>query len=148
MSVLDRIGHEYDPVVYSVQREDVIAFAEAIGARDPLHLDYGAASDAGFEDVVAPAMFAVVYAGEAVRSGLFDPELGIDFAHLVHGAQEFLWPGPAVVAGEDITTVARVADVRETAGLHFYVFSTESTNRDGATVASGLWTNIVRPVDG
>ena len=38
------------------------------------------------------------------RSGrwMFDPEVGINFAMLVHGGQEFAW-GPVVVAGDEVT---------------------------------------------
>jgi acyl dehydratase len=93
---------------------------------------------------IAPPMFAVVYAGAAVAAGLFDPELAIDFAHLVHGAQAFTWPGPVVRAGDEITTVLSLTEVRESVGLTFYGFTTESANQHGALVATGLWTHIVR----
>ncbi len=132
MSVLDRIGHRYDPVVYPVTREAIDAYVAAVE------------EDASVFSEIAPPMFAVVYAGAAVPAGLFDPELGIDFAHLVHGSQEFNWPGPVVRAGDEITTVLSVADVRKTAGLHFYAFESRSTNQAGEPVAVGMWTNIVR----
>jgi acyl dehydratase len=93
---------------------------------------------------IAPPMFAVVYARDAVAAGMFDPRLEIDFAHLVHGGQEFTWPGPVVRAGDEISTVVAVAEIRETAGLTFYVFTSDSTNQRGQTVARGTWTNIVR----
>ena len=74
---------------------------------------------------------------------LFDPEVGIDFARMVHGGQEFVW-GPPVVAGDEITTEAEVKDVAERGGLQFFVFETRSTNQHGETVCTGTWTNIVR----
>jgi acyl dehydratase len=88
-------------------------------------------------------MFAVVYAGRSVIPALFDPELAINFAMLVHGAQEFRW-GPVVVAGDEITTTAKVADVSERGGLAFYVFESVSENQGGETVCTGTWSNIVR----
>jgi acyl dehydratase len=88
-------------------------------------------------------MFAVVYSNAAIQPGLFDPELGIDFAHMVHGSQEFRW-GPLVVAGDEITTTATVKDVSERGGMGFYVFETDSRNQNGDTVCVGTWTNIVR----
>ena len=45
-----------------------------------------------------------------------DPEVGIDFAHMVHGGQEFAW-GPLVIAGDEITYRCAVADITERAGL-------------------------------
>jgi acyl dehydratase len=137
------VGTTYPPTVYAVGREKVREYAAAVGETNPLHLDLEAARRAGYADVVAPPMFAVVYAGPAVVQGLFDPSLEIDFAHLVHGAQEFRW-GPLVVAGEEITTVASVKDVAQRRELRFYVFETVSTNDRGETVCTGVWTNIVR----
>jgi acyl dehydratase len=132
MTALGRIGHAYDPVVYAVTASAIDAYVAAVG------------EDPAVWGEIAPPMFAVVYAAESVAAGVFDPELGIDFAHLVHGSQEFTWPGPVVRAGDVISTVASVGEIRETAGLTFYGFLTESTNQDGATVARGVWTNIVR----
>ncbi|MHB1567773.1 MAG: MaoC family dehydratase N-terminal domain-containing protein [Solirubrobacteraceae bacterium] len=140
----DAIGKTYEPTLYLVGREKVREYAYAVGESDPLYLDVDAARAAGFADVVAPPMFAVVYQGRAVTPALFDPELAIDFAHLVHGEQEFRW-GQLVIAGDEISTTVTVQDIRERGGLRFYVFKTESCNQDGAGVCTGLWTNIVRP---
>jgi acyl dehydratase len=139
----DAIGKTYPPLTYAVGREKIREYAFAVGETNPLHLDAGAARAAGFADVVAPPMFAVVYSSPAVGPAIFDPDIGIDFALMVHGAQEFRW-GPVVVAGDEITTAVRVVDISERAGRGFYVFETESVNQDGETVCVGTWTNIVR----
>ena len=96
-------------------REKVREYARAVGETNPLHLDLDAARAAGYDDVVAPPMFAVVYAMPAVAAGMFDPEVGIDFARLVHAGQEFAW-GPLVVAGDEISTIVSVKDVSERRG--------------------------------
>jgi acyl dehydratase len=137
------IGKTYTPSTYAVGREKIREYAYAVGETNPLHLDPDAAREAGYADVVAPPMFAVVYAGRAVGPALLDPEVGLDFARMVHGGQEFRW-GPLVVAGDEITTAATVKDIAERGGMGFYVFETESTNERGETVCTGLWTNIVR----
>jgi acyl dehydratase len=139
----DAIGRTYPPTLYAVGREKIKEYAFAVGERNPIHLDHEAARAAGFADVVAPPMFAVVYANQAVVPGLFDPEVGIDFAHLVHGSQEFRW-GPLVVAGDEITTTMTITDISERGGLGFYVFETDSRNQNGDAVCVGTWTNIVR----
>ena len=90
-------------------------------------------------------MFAVVYSLPAVWPALFDAEIGIDFAKMVHGGQEFAW-GPVVVAGDEITTTASLKDVTERRGNGFFVFESVSVNPRGETVCTGLWTNIVRGV--
>ena len=139
------VGKTYPPVVYAVGREKIREYAGATGETDPLYLDVDAARAAGHIDLVAPPMFVVVYTSGAIMPALFDPEVGIDFAMMVHGSQEFRW-GDLVVAGDEITTVTSVKEIRESAGLGFYVFETVSTNQDGAEVCDGLWTNIVRGV--
>ncbi len=139
----DAVGKTYAPVNYAVGREKVREFASAVGEANPLHHDPDAAREAGYSDVVAPPMFAVVFGGRAIAPALFDPEVGIDFARMVHGGQEFVW-GPPVVAGDEIATEVEVKDVAERGGLQFYVFESRSTNQDGETVCTGTWTNIVR----
>jgi acyl dehydratase len=137
------IGKTYPPSTYAVGREKIREFAAAVGETNPLYFDVEAARMAGYADVVAPPMFAVVYGGRAVGPAVLDPELGIDFARLLHGAQEFRW-GPVVVAGDEITTAASVKDISQRGGMGFYVFESVSTNQRGDTVCTGIWTNIVR----
>jgi acyl dehydratase len=139
----DVIGKTFTPVLYAIGREKVREYAFAVGEHSPLHTDHAAAREAGFADVVAPPMFAVVYSSPAMTPALFDPEVGIDFAHLVHGSQEFRW-GPLVVAGDEVTTTTVVKDIAERGGLGFYVFETESVNQRDEVVCTGIWTNIVR----
>jgi acyl dehydratase len=84
-----------------------------------------------------------VYSAPALGPALFDPEVGLDFARMVHGGQAFAW-GPLVVAGDEVTTRARVAEIRREAERSFFVFETVSVNDRGETVCTGTWTNIVR----
>ena len=138
-------GKTYEPKVYAVGREKVREYANAVGETNPVHLDVEAARGAGYADVVAPPMFAVVYSAPAMAPAVLDPEVGINLAMMVHGGQEFEW-GKPVVAGDEITTTASVKDISERDGKGLYVFETVSTNQDGDTVATGTWTNIVRGV--
>ncbi|HEY1539937.1 MAG TPA: MaoC family dehydratase N-terminal domain-containing protein [Solirubrobacteraceae bacterium] len=137
------IGKTYAPTTYVVGREKVREYARAVGETDPLYLDPEAARAAGYDDVVAPPMFAVVYAMPAVAAGMFDPEVGIDFARLVHAGQDFTW-GPLVVAGDEISTTVSVKDVSERRGAGFFVFESVSENQRGETVCTGVWSNVVR----
>ncbi|MFL5823266.1 MAG: MaoC family dehydratase N-terminal domain-containing protein [Solirubrobacteraceae bacterium] len=139
----DAIGKTYEPVNYAVGREKVREYASAVGENNSLHFDVEAARNAGYDDVVAPPMFVVVYAARAVGPGILDPEVGIDFPRMLHAGQEFVW-GPLVVAGDEITTTASVKDISERGGMSFYVFETGSENQRGETVCTGTWTQIVR----
>jgi acyl dehydratase len=140
---VDAVGKTYIPTTYAVGREKIREYARAVGETDPLHLALDAARAAGHEDLVAPPMFVTVYTSEAISAGLFDPELEIDFAHLLHAAQEFVW-GPLVIAGDEIATETEVKEVSERGGVAFYVFETRSTNQRGELVCAGTWTNAVR----
>jgi acyl dehydratase len=137
------IGKQYEPVTYAVGREKIREYAHAVGETNPLHHDVEAARAAGYRDVVAPPMFASVYCSRAIGPAMFDPEVGIDFARLVHSGQEFRW-GPLVVAGDEVTTTLTVKDISERAGSGFYVFESVSENQDGAVVCVGTWSNVVR----
>jgi acyl dehydratase len=139
------IGKQYEPVTYAVGREKIREYARAVGETDPVYLDLDAARAAGYSDLVAPPMFAVVYSAPAVGPPIFDPEIELNFAMMVHGAQEFVWGAP-VVAGDEITTTASVKDISEADGRGYYVFESVSLNQRGEEVCRGTWTNIVRGV--
>ncbi len=139
----DAVGKTYPPVLYAVGREKIREYAHAVGETNPLHLDVEAARAAGHADVVAPPMFAVVYASPAVAPALFDPEVGLDFARMVHGGQEFAW-GPLVAAGDEISTQVEVKSIEQRGDKGFFVFESRSDNQRGERVCTGTWTNIVR----
>jgi len=141
----EAVGKAYPPTTYAVGREKVKEYALATGETNPLHLDHEAARRAGHADVVAPPMFAVVYSAPAVAPAIFDPDVGINFALMVHGGQEFRW-GPLVVAGDEIETAVTVKAIEERDGKGFFVFESVSRNQRGEAVCVGTWTNIVRGV--
>jgi acyl dehydratase len=139
------IGKTYEPVTYAVGREKIREYARAVGETNPVHLELEAAREAGYADLVAPPMFAVVYSAPAVGPPIFDPELELNFAMMVHGGQEFVW-GPVAVAGDEITTTVSVKDISESDDRGYYVFESISTNQRDEQVCRGTWTNIVRGV--
>jgi len=138
-------GKRYAPFAYEVGREKIREYAQAVGEQSPLCYDREAARAAGLRDVMAPPMFAVVYSAGAMAPAILDPEVGINFALMVHGGQELLW-GEPVCSGDAIETVAECKDIYEKDGKGFYVFESVSTNQGGQEVVRGTWTNIVRGV--
>src|SRR6476469_7032413 len=99
----DAAGKKWDGVGFEVEAERITQYADAVGEPSPVQRDAGAAKAAGFRDIVAPPMFAVVYSGPAMGPALFDPEVEMNFAAMVHGGQEFEW-GEPVCSGDEITT--------------------------------------------
>ncbi|HEY5976283.1 MAG TPA: MaoC family dehydratase N-terminal domain-containing protein [Solirubrobacterales bacterium] len=141
----DAVGKEWPATTYEVGKEKIGEYARVIGIDNPVHLDRAAAQEAGFRDVVAPPMFCVVYSAPALGPAMFDDEVAMNFAAMVHGSQEFEWDEPAC-SGDEITTTAKCLEIFEKDGKGFYVFETNSVNQDGGQVVKGTWTNIVRGV--
>ena len=141
----DAIGKEWPATTYEVGKEKIGEYATVLGFQNPVHFDREAAQAAGFRDVVAPPMFAVVYSSPAMAPAMFDDDVEMNFAAMVHGGQEFEW-GPLVVAGDEVTTTTSVKDISEAEGRGYYVFESISTNQRGEQVCRGTWTNIVRGV--
>jgi acyl dehydratase len=141
----DAKGKTYPPFEYEVGKEKIREYAQAVGEDNPIYFDRERAREAGFRDIPAPPMFAVVYSAGSIAPAVLDPEVGIDVAMMVHGSQEFVW-GEVVCAGDTITTETSVKDISERGGMGFYVFESVSRNQDGQEVVRGTWTNIVRGV--
>ena len=137
-------GKTYDPVTFEVDADRIRQYADAVHEDNPVHHDAEAARAAGFRDVVAPPMFAVVYSASAMGPPIFEA-IGEALPRMVHGGQEFVW-GEPVCAGDTISTQASVKEIYEKDGKGFYVFETTSTNQDGAETVRATWTNIVRGV--
>jgi len=138
-------GKAYPPHQYEVGKEKIREYASAVGEDRPVYFDREAAKAAGFRDIPAPPMFAVVYSAGSVGPAVLDPEVGINLAMMVHGGQEFVW-GEPVCAGDTITTTTTVKDIHEAGGMGFYVFESVSVNQNGQEVVRATWTNIVRGV--
>ncbi len=139
------VGKSWESATFEVDADRIRQYADAVGEEGDVHRGPQAAKAAGFRDVVAPPMFAVVYSAPAMGPAILDPEVGINFPAMVHGGQEFVW-GEPVCAGDVVTTTATCKEIYEKDGKGFYVFETVSTNQDGAETVRGTWTNIVRGV--
>jgi acyl dehydratase len=138
-------GKVYPPFEYEVGKEKIAEYARAVGEDNAVYFDREQARAAGFRDIPAPPMFAVVYSMGSVGPCLFDPDVGINFAMMVHGGQEFAW-GEPVCSGDTISTATTVKDIFDKDGRGFYVFQSVSSNQLGQEVVRGTWTNIVRGV--
>ncbi len=143
------IGKTYDPIVYKVGREKIKEFAEATGDKNPYYNDLQFARESQYGNLVAPPQFAVRYAKDMLTKVLFDSELKLNLAMLVHGSQEFTFH-KVVLAEDEITTVGKVAHIENKTkpdgkpGNTILVMGTESRNQDGELVSEGAWTFVIR----
>lgn len=62
-----KAGDELPPLSRKVAREDLAAYAEASGDRNPLHLDDAFARSVGFPSVIAHGMFTLGHLATALR---------------------------------------------------------------------------------
>ena len=109
----DAIGKEWPATTYEVGKEKIGEYARVLGIDNPVHFDREAAKAAGYRDVVAPPMFCVVYCAPALGPAMFDDEVGMNFAAMVHGGQEFEWDEPACLRRRDHDHRQVPGDLRE-----------------------------------
>jgi acyl dehydratase len=114
---------------YEVSRVKIAEFASAIGDPSPLYRDREAARAAGHPDVIAPPTFAIVISSASSGRVIADPELGLNYAMVVHGEQRFEYARP-IGAGDVLTATSTISDIRE-AGNNVLL----STRTDIATMA-------------
>ena len=141
----DFIGRQYPaPTTFEVGREHIRAFARAIGDDNPVYSDPEAARALGHPDVIAPPTFLTVLNFRFATDGpIADPELGLDYSLVVHGEQSFELHRP-VRAGDVLTSVATVADIRDAGRNELITTVTEITAADGQHVATARGTLVSR----
>ena len=108
----DFVGRTYtSSTPYEVSRVKIREFAAAIGDSNPIYRDREAAQAAGHPDVIAPPTFPIVFSLQSGGEALADPELGLNFAMVVHGEQRFEYVRP-IHAGDELVTSATITDIR------------------------------------
>ena len=106
----DLIGKSYDVVDYTVDRDAVNIFVEAIGEQDPIYRDPEAAKAAGYPEQVAPPTFITVIQLQTSGQVVLDQELGLDYSRVVHGEQAYRYERPLFV-GDRIRATPRLSDI-------------------------------------
>jgi acyl dehydratase len=138
------VGRSFPPTEpYTVGREKIREFAQAIGANDAVYIDRAAATTLGYPDVIAPPTFPIVVTAPTMRQLIDDPALGLDFSRVVHGDQRFTYARP-VSAGDVLTCVCTVAEITERGGHGFLTTRTEITDAAGDLVVTATAKLVVR----
>lgn len=136
--VLDprHVGRQY-PLgpSYLVGREKIREFATAIGEAAPIHRDLDAARAAGYPDVVAPVTFPFALTMQAMATAMFDPELKLDYARVVHGEQHFDYVRP-LFAGDEVTVHAQITEINSTGRHEFLTLRAQVIDANGDLVVT------------
>jgi hypothetical protein len=128
-----QVGDASEPMTFDVERGAIVRLAEAIGDDQAAYA----------EGTAAPPTFPTTF-----NFRLPVPSLkAIDPARFIHGDQEYAYERP-LRAGDRITCVARIADVKEKetrlGTATFVVVETEGRDQAGELVFTGRATAIVR----
>ncbi|MBT9147600.1 MaoC family dehydratase [candidate division NPL-UPA2 bacterium Unc8] len=137
------IGRKYSPMTYEVCKEKIKEYARAVGDLNPLYLDEEQAKSSQYGRIIAPPLFAAIYAREVLENWVLDSELSLNLPMIVHGEQEFEF-FKVVKAGDVIATEGRIAEIYEKKGLNFISLETISINQQGEVVTRAVWRMVIR----
>ena len=137
-------GRTFDPSEpYEVSRVKIAEFATAIGDSSPLCRDRAAAQAAGYPDVVAPPTFAIVITAPNSARLIADPDLGVNYAMVVHGEQSFAYDRP-LRAGDVVVAQTTIESIKQVRSLTTMATVTEISTVDGEHVCTAHSTVIER----
>lgn len=129
------VGVEAEPEVWEVEKGHIRSFAQAIGDPNPLWQDEPYARNTRHGGIIAPPFYRV----DVGLVKLVDRLTAMcpDKAN-INGGTELEWYGP-MRPGDTITTVAKLADVKEKTGksglMIFLTVEVTYTNQRGELVA-------------
>ena len=96
------VGEELGELRRVVMREDVIAYADVSGDRNPLHQDDAFARSVGFPGVIAHGMFTMGHMAAAVVAWASDPDSVVSVSAQF---REPVFLGDTLVAGGRVRSV-------------------------------------------
>jgi acyl dehydratase len=128
---------------YEVSRVKIREFADAIGEPSPLCRDREAARAAGYPDVIAPPTFPIVVTARGSAKVTTDPEVGVNYAMVVHGEQSFEHSRP-LHAGDVVVWQATIESVRQVRDMTMLTTATQIRTVDGEHVCTARSTLVER----
>jgi acyl dehydratase len=138
------VGKTFEPSApYEVSRVKIAEFATAIGEQSPLCYDKEAAVKAGYPDVIAPPTFAIVISSASASATVRDPELGVNYAMVVHGEQSFSHARP-LHAGDVVVSQTTIEQIRSIGKHTSMTVRTEITTTDGEQICTARNTLVER----
>ncbi|GII53445.1 UPF0336 protein [Planotetraspora thailandica] len=140
----DFVGRTFEASApYEVSRVKIKEFAAAIGDHNPIYHDKDAAVAAGHPDVVAPPTFPIVFTLTGAGGALSDPDLGLNYAMVVHGEQRFEYQRP-VYAGDRLVCTSTVTEIRSVGRNEFLTIRSDVTSTGGELVCRTYNTIVER----
>lgn len=143
----DFVGRVYPSAgTHEIRASSIAAFARAINDENPAYLDPEAARALGYSNVIAPPTFLITVALDESQRALADPELGLDWARVVHGDQRFEFHR-VVVAGDVLSCKSTIEAIKTVAGSDFVTVRADFVDQRSAPVASASSLLVFRGPD-
>ncbi len=140
----DFIGREYaSDQTYEVGREMIRKFADAIGDPNPAYRDPRPRRRSGHPDVIAPPTFLTVLGFRLGVGPVADPDLGLNYALVVHGEQRYVHHRP-VRPGDVLTATSVVEDIRDAGRNELMTIRQEVRTTEGEPIATAYNTIVSR----
>ncbi len=112
MADLSKVGTEYSPITWEVERGKIRELVKAIGDPNPVYLDKDAALAEGYADTPAPLTFLTVPMMWCEKMPSIINDLKINIMMLLHGEEEYEYYRQ-IYPGDTITGTPRVARIEE-----------------------------------
>jgi acyl dehydratase len=112
MADKSKVGKEYPPIHWEVERGKIKEFVNAIGDPNPIFLNKGTAIEEGYRDTPIPPTFMTVpMMFSSSMPGLIN-DLAINFLLILHGEEEYEYYQP-VYPGDVLTGIPKVVSIEE-----------------------------------
>jgi acyl dehydratase len=157
MADKSKLGAEFPPRTFEVERAKIAEFAMAVSQKEskhqinPIYWDSTAAKAAGYGDIVPPPTFSICLAlwGDGGLMPMLQ-ELGIDLGRFLHGEEEYEYFAP-IHPGDVMTYQRKVISMydkekKDKPGkfMEFTVLETEIKNQRGELVIRSRSTLVER----
>ena len=136
-------GKEYNEVSFTIDRDHVIRFCDAIGEQNPVFRDPAAAKEAGYDEQIAPPTFITALQIQTSGQVVMDQDLGLNYSMVVHGEQEYEYTRPLKV-GETLSATPRIADIYSRGSNEFLITEADIKDASGDIVCVARSTILSR----
>jgi acyl dehydratase len=140
-------GKEYNEVSFTVDRDHVVRFCDAIGEDNPVFRDPEAAKAAGYDEQIAPPTFITALQIQTSGQVVMDQDLGLNYSMVVHGEQEYEYTRPLKV-GETLRATPRIADIFSRGPNEFLITEADVRDESGEIVCVARSTILSRGTAG
>lgn len=141
----NKIGLEFVPYIYTVERGKIKEFAQAIGDDNSIYYSVEAAKRAGFRDVPIPPTFATaidMWAGPDFEQLI--EALELNPLKVLHGEMQYTYLGD-ICGGDTIHCSSKVTEAIEKRKMKLFTFETKYKNQHDELVLISRSVLIERP---